>query len=119
MRIILSLCLMLLSVQAMAEESAYDRVMRTNEIRCGYGIYAPWIQKDLVTGEIKGVMADVAEAVAKQLDMKLVWGEESPDSNSLKVHMHKLRKVLSSASVPMEINFKTQVGFSLSPVQES
>lgn len=69
MRIILSLCLMLLSVQAMAEESAYDRVMRTNEIRCGYGIYAPWIQKDLVTGEIKGVMADVAEAVAKQLDM--------------------------------------------------
>ena len=51
--------------------------------------------------------------------VELVWGEESPDSNSLKVHMHKLRKVLSSASVPMEINFKTQVGFSLSPVQES
>lgn len=51
--------------------------------------------------------------------VELVWGEESPDSNSLKVHMHKLRKVLSSASVPMEITFKTQVGFSLSPVQES
>ena len=51
--------------------------------------------------------------------VELVWGEESPDSNSLKVHMHKLRKALSSASVPMEINFKTQVGFSLSPVQES
>ena len=51
--------------------------------------------------------------------VELVWGEESPDSNSLKVHMHKLRKVLSSASVPMEINFKTQVGFSLSSVQES
>ena len=47
-----------------------------------------------------------------------VWGEESPDSNSLKVHMHKLRKALSTASVPLEINFKTQVGFSLSPVQE-
>lgn len=51
--------------------------------------------------------------------VELVWGEESPDSNSLKVHMHKLRKALSTASVPMEINFKTQVGFSLSPVQES
>ena len=51
--------------------------------------------------------------------VELVWGEESPDSNSLKVHMHKLRKALSSVSVPMEINFKTQVGFSLSPVQES
>ena len=51
--------------------------------------------------------------------VELVWGEESPDSNSLKVHMHKLRKALSSASVPLEINFKTQVGFSLSPVQES
>ena len=98
MRIILSLCLLFVSVQAMAEESAYDRVMRTNEIRCGYGIYAPWIQKDLVTGEIKGVMADIAEAVAKQLDMKLVWGEETGWGN-LPTSLHNGRVDVSCSTL--------------------
>lgn len=50
--------------------------------------------------------------------VELVWGEESFDSNSLKVYMYKLCKVLSFVSVLLEINFKIQVGFSLLLVQE-
>ncbi|MCY7297186.1 response regulator transcription factor [Alteromonas sp. a30] len=35
------------------------------------------------------------EAVARERLQSAVWGDEIPDSNSLKVHIHKLRKALN------------------------
>lgn len=49
-----------LSVQAKdAHETAYDRIMRTGVIRCGYIPYAPGLTKDLKTGEFGGIFYDL------------------------------------------------------------
>lgn len=69
----------LLSFQVFAaeKESAYDRVMASGKIRCGYGVNPPWIYRDLQTGEISGVIVDIMEAVAKKVSLELEWPEET------------------------------------------
>jgi hypothetical protein len=37
---------------AVEKESAFDRVMKSGVIRCGYWVRSPMITKDLNTGEI-------------------------------------------------------------------
>lgn len=59
------------------EETAYERVTKTQTIRCGWGANDPWIYKDLETGEIKGVNAEIAKAVAERLELELQWPEET------------------------------------------
>ncbi len=59
--------------QAADRESAYDRVMRTQTIRCVYAVGAPWISVDPNTGEKSGIMVDVMEEVGKALSMKIDW----------------------------------------------
>jgi ABC-type amino acid transport substrate-binding protein len=97
MKYLIALICLLFSTQAFAE-TAYDRVLRTGEIRCGYGIYAPWIEKDLKTGEMKGVMAELADVLAKRLDIKLVWGEETGWGN-LPTSLHNGRVDLSCSTL--------------------
>lgn len=58
------------------KESAYDRVMRTGVIRCGYGISPPAIMKDVNTGQITGVAHDITEEIGKHLGLKIEWTEE-------------------------------------------
>ncbi|PZP57491.1 MAG: hypothetical protein DI586_00200 [Micavibrio aeruginosavorus] len=57
-------------------ESAYQRVLRTGTLRCGYALYAPMLSKDPNTGEMSGIAADVINAVAKSLDLKVEWTAE-------------------------------------------
>ncbi|TAH32765.1 MAG: transporter substrate-binding domain-containing protein [Alphaproteobacteria bacterium] len=57
-------------------ESAYDRVMRTKTIRCGYYLFAPVMSQDANTGEIKGFAKDVWEEFGKKLDLKIEWTEK-------------------------------------------
>ncbi len=57
-------------------ETAYQRVLRTNTLRCGYALYAPMLSKDPNTGEMSGIAADVIDAVAKSLDLKVEWTAE-------------------------------------------
>jgi polar amino acid transport system substrate-binding protein len=59
-----------------AAETAYARVMRTGEIRCGYAVYAPYFTKDPATGAYGGIWHDFTEAVADHLGLKVVWAEE-------------------------------------------
>jgi len=40
------------------------------------------------------LMRDAPHVVSKQKLQQAVWGDELPDSNSLKVHMHHLRKAI-------------------------
>ncbi|MBM3602386.1 MAG: transporter substrate-binding domain-containing protein [Alphaproteobacteria bacterium] len=54
---------------------AYERVMRTNTLRCGY-IIAPLIfTQDSNTGEMGGIFKESADIVAKKLDLKIEWME--------------------------------------------
>ena len=48
--------LVLFSSRAIATESAYDRVMKTQTIRCVYAVGAPWISVNPNTGEKSGIM---------------------------------------------------------------
>ena len=64
------------AAEAPARESAYDRVMRTGTLRCGYILIPPEFSKDLDTGEFSGVAADVMNEIAKRLSLKIDWVEE-------------------------------------------
>jgi len=59
------------------KESAYERVMKAQTIRCGYGSNKPWIYEDLEKGGMKGLYVDIMDEVAKQLSLKLDWPEET------------------------------------------
>lgn len=64
--------------QATTTETAYDRVLRTGIIRCGYAEWPPNVfVKDPQTGKVSGVLADIAEAIAAKLKMKIEWTEET------------------------------------------
>jgi ABC-type amino acid transport substrate-binding protein len=66
------------SSQTAAQESAYDRVMRTGVLRCGYADWPPYVfTKDPTTGKVSGIVADVAEAVAGKLKLKIEWAENT------------------------------------------
>lgn len=58
------------------KESAYERVMRTREIRCGYLPYEPYISKDAVTGKLSGLIVDYVNTVAVRQGLTVDWTEE-------------------------------------------
>ncbi|MGE3769589.1 MAG: substrate-binding periplasmic protein [Bdellovibrionales bacterium] len=64
------------SVKQAARETAYERVMRTQTLRCGYGIWEPAILRDPNTGVLSGWMVDIMDAVAREAQLKVEWTEE-------------------------------------------
>jgi len=58
-------------------ESAYERVMRTGVIRCGYIVYPPYLLKDPNTGQMSGPAFDFMQVIAKELQVRLEWSEET------------------------------------------
>jgi ABC-type amino acid transport substrate-binding protein len=76
---VLMLCFGSLSVHAgqeTASETAYDRVMRTRTLRCGYIVWAPMFMKDPNTGKLSGIFHDYTEELAAVLSLKIDWAEE-------------------------------------------
>jgi polar amino acid transport system substrate-binding protein len=59
------------------QESVFDRVIRTNTLRCAYATWAPGFYVDPKTGEKKGFSVEIAEAIGKKLDLKISWAEET------------------------------------------
>ena len=62
---------------AAAQESTYARVMRTQELRCGYMLYEPMVRRDPNSGAFSGVAVDVAEELGRLLNIRIVWAEET------------------------------------------
>jgi ABC-type amino acid transport substrate-binding protein len=68
----------LLSANAFAvdvKESAYERVMRTGTLRCGYFEENPFTIVDPNTNKHSGIANDLAETIAAQAGLKLEWTE--------------------------------------------
>jgi polar amino acid transport system substrate-binding protein len=65
------------------KETAYDRVMRTGTLRCGYVVEPPYISKDMANGRVKGVIADVMEETGRLLNIKVEWPEEVGWGNAI------------------------------------
>ena len=59
-----------------AEETAYERVLRTGTIRCGYYTWPGIIEKDVTTGEMKGFLSVFVPALADTVNLKVEWAEE-------------------------------------------
>jgi len=79
MKTLITFCLALLTIlPTLAHaESAYERVMKSGTIKCGYGLWPPFIEKDPNTNEVKGIVVDIMELIADQLDLTLDWSYES------------------------------------------
>ncbi len=58
------------------KESAYDRVMRTGTLRCGYFLKQPVFVQNANSGEFSGIFYDYVEKLAKNLSLKIDWVEE-------------------------------------------
>ncbi len=73
-----------------AHESAYDHVLRTKTLRCGYASWPPFVfTTDPITGKISGIFVDVIEAMAKKLSLKVEWAENTGSGGaveSLRTH---------------------------------
>lgn len=73
-----ALLLVCLTAPAFAAEktSAYDRIMKTQTLRCGYGTVKPYIWQD-TDGKLTGFYVELAEELARQVNLKLEWPEET------------------------------------------
>lgn len=60
---------------ASEEETAYERIMKTNTIRCGYYLWPPYVNKDPNTGELSGVFIDVSNSIMKMLGLSVEYVE--------------------------------------------
>src|SRR5690242_16112314 len=59
-----------------SQETANDRVQKTQAIHCGYILYPPYIEKDLKTGQLQGVAYDLIEMLGQALHKKIEWTRE-------------------------------------------
>ncbi len=75
---LLIIALLLTSLPAFAaeKESAFDRVIRTQTIRCSYLVYPPYFMKDANSGALSGVSHDIMEQIGKNANLKIEWTEE-------------------------------------------
>lgn len=74
-------CLTLLTLTSAAiaadqKETAFERIMRTGTIRCGYYVFPPVTYRDDKTGELSGFSVDMMNALAKRASLKVEWVEE-------------------------------------------
>lgn len=63
------------------EETTFDRVMRTNTLRCGYYVFPPFVMRDPNTNEMSGFVIDMMKVVAEKTGLKIEWTEESTFGN--------------------------------------
>lgn len=64
-----------------SSETVFERVMRTNTVRCGYFTWVPFLMKDPNTGAFSGLYYDVIEEIGKQLKFKIEWTEDTGQAN--------------------------------------
>lgn len=58
------------------KETAFERVMRTGTLRCGYYMFAPVTIRDPNTGKMSGLSVDMMESIGKRAGLKIEWTEE-------------------------------------------
>lgn len=64
------------------DETAFDRVVKTGTLRCGYATWFPGFYINPQTGEKAGFSYEIAEALGKRLGLKIEWAEEAGWGNA-------------------------------------
>lgn len=89
-RVFLCLSLCFLIIPSAWAETAYERVMRTGTLRCGYVAWPPFFDVEPNTGKVIGFNVDVVNGIAGFLDLRVeyipvVVGQQVQDLNSGRV----------------------------------
>lgn len=58
---------------SVAKESAYERVLRTKTLKCGWFAEPPFTNFDPNTGEKSGIVIDIVNQFAADYDVKVTW----------------------------------------------
>ena len=66
---------------------------------------------------LETLVREAPQAVTRSVIMQAIWGEEQPDSNSLKVHIYHLRKQLEAATQQVKLETIPNIGFAIKTVQ--
>lgn len=67
---------MAVSSPAQAVEKAFQRVVSSGTIRCGYFLWPPYVVKDVNTGKLSGINYEIMEAIGRNLGLKIEWAAE-------------------------------------------
>ncbi len=59
------------------DQLAYERVMRTRTLRCGYVLYPRYLMRDPNTGKFSGIFYELTEAMGRALNLKIEWTAET------------------------------------------
>lgn len=73
---VILLCLSAFPAYAADKETAFDRIMQSGTIRCGYWVAPPMIIKDPNTGAMSGAFVEYVEELGKALALKIEWAGE-------------------------------------------
>jgi ABC-type amino acid transport substrate-binding protein len=57
------------------KETAYERVIRTQTLHCGYFLWQPFVTQNVNTKELGGFEYEYVNAVGKSLGLKVTWTE--------------------------------------------
>jgi len=63
--------------QVTTSDTAYDRIIKSGKIRCGYIIYPPSLIRDPNTGAFSGISYDIMTQMGKDLGVNIEWSEET------------------------------------------
>ena len=63
--------------QIAPQETAYERVLRTGTIHCGYALSPVVMTKDPNTGQLGGFNVDLWKAIGNKLGLKIDWAVET------------------------------------------
>jgi ABC-type amino acid transport substrate-binding protein len=66
-----------LKVSAVGDFIAFPGIMKRHEIRCGYVLYPPFVDRDVNSGKMTGPMIRLWEEIGKRLELKITWTEET------------------------------------------
>lgn len=64
-------------LQSPAQETVYDRVIKSGTIRCAYIVYPPATSKDPNTQRLYGIAVETMQEIGKKLDLKIEFTEET------------------------------------------
>jgi ABC-type amino acid transport substrate-binding protein len=64
-----------IAYSAEERDPAYERVMRTGTIKCGYYPWPPYFENDLNTGEMKGLTKDISDEIFALLGWEVEYIE--------------------------------------------
>ena len=109
MKILLSLVVLLLAVPAYAADGgeAYDRVIKSNTLRCGIMLWPPYFEMDANTHALKGFGVDFYNAVAEILGIKITYSEIIPGQQAEDLNRGKIDAVCPSSPIPSSTKSKT------------